>query len=77
MSYTTAIKSGRAFNGFEKDRGTIVHFVEPLPVGCSGYWGGKSLCGITPGVRGNGWHEVNSVVTCEKCIKKRLKSITI
>lgn len=75
----TAIKSGRAFNGFEKDRGVIVHFVESLPDGsCSGsYWGGKALCGTTPGIRGNGWHEVDTVVTCDKCIKKRFKMISI
>lgn len=73
----SAIKSGRAFNGSEKDRGLIVHFVEPLPSNTSGDWFTKSLCGVEPGRRGNGWSEVNRVVTCEKCIKKRLKIITI
>lgn len=77
MALTTAIKSGRAFNDRESDGGTIVHLVEALPSTTSGYWGGKSLCGVTPGIRGNGWHEVAGVVTCERCIKKRLKSITI
>lgn len=74
---TTAIKSGRAFNGFEKDKGKVVHFVEPLPVGTGGFWGNKALCGVKPGNRGNGWHEVNNIVNCPKCIKKRLKLITI
>lgn len=73
----TAIKSGRAFNGFEKDRGKIIHFVESPPNGTSGFWGNKALCGAKPGLRGNGWYEVDNVVTCPKYIKKRLKSIVI
>lgn len=73
----TAIKSGRAFNGFEKDRGIIVHLVEPLPPNCTGDWFTKALCGAEPGRRGNGWQEVDSVVTCDKCIRKRLKQIEI
>ncbi|MEO6522232.1 MAG: hypothetical protein ABIN91_11180 [Mucilaginibacter sp.] len=66
----TAVKSGRAFNGFENDRGKIVHLVPPMPYMCGGYWGDKSLCGIHPGRRSNGWSEVNRDVTCPKCIKK-------
>lgn len=77
MGLVTAVKSGRAFNGFEKDRGIIVHLVESLPPSTSGDWFTKSVCGIEPGRRGNGWSEVNRVVTCEKCIKKRLKQIVI
>jgi len=73
----TAIKSGRAFNGFERDKGSVVHFVEPLPKGTAGYWGNAALCGAKPGIRGNGWHEVDTVATCEKCIIKRLKQIEI
>lgn len=68
--YVTAIKSGRAFNGFEKDKGTIIHIVVSQSPHSSGYWGGKSLCGTEPGIRGNGWHGVEKDASCEKCLKK-------
>lgn len=64
-----AIKSGRAFNGAERDRGIIVHLVEDDSFPS---WQ-KSMCGTEPGRRGNGWHHVEREVTCEKCLKKYKK----
>ena len=68
--YVSAIKSGRAFNGAHRDAGKIIHSVEPLPKGTAGDWFTKSLCGIEPGMRGNGWSEVDRNVNCPKCLKK-------
>lgn len=65
-----AVKVGRCFNGAERDRGTIVHLVPPLPVGCNGDWFTKALCGAEPGRRGNGWGKVNKDATCPKCLKR-------
>lgn len=67
-----AIKSGRAFNGAHRDAGIIVHLVEELPKHyCSGsFWGDKALCGVQPGIRGNGWTTSNREVNCPKCLKK-------
>ena len=67
--YVSAIKSGRAFNGAHRDAGTIVHLVKSMG-NSFGFWGGKSLCGTEPGMRGNGWHRVDKQPTCLKCIKK-------
>lgn len=67
---TTVIKSGRAFNGFERNRGTIVHLVPKQQVGTIGDCFDKALCGTEPGRRGNGWHEVSTIATCPKCLKK-------
>ena len=71
----SAIKSGRGWNGSHRDSGTIVHAVPPLKEGCTGYWGGKSLCGVEPGIMGNGWSESLQEINCEKCIKKINKSV--
>lgn len=57
--FVAAYKSGRAFNGSHRDAGTIIHLVPALPETTStgGFWGDKSLCGVEPGRRGNGWAE--------------------
>jgi len=52
MSTVPAIKSGRAWNGFHRDGGVIVHAVPPLR--SAGDWFYKALCGTEPGRRGNG-----------------------
>lgn len=70
----SATKSGRAFNGFEKDKGIVVHLVEGLSKDTGGYWGNKSVCGIYPGIKSNGWHEVKKPITCPKCIMKQIKN---
>lgn len=76
--YTPVQKAGRSYNGFHKDRGTVVHLIvgdEP-----NGYWDGKSLCGVEPGLRSTGWSKAirfvsreeqhPSEVTCQKCLNK-------
>ena len=78
MEYTPVKKSGRAWNGFHRDVGTVVHAI--VGIESNGYWGGKALCGTEPGLRGNGWAKATtfysrdniqpSEITCEKCIKK-------
>lgn len=64
-------KSGRAFNGFHRDAGTIVHVVPGPKV--NGDWFGKALCGTEPGRRGNGWSETTRGISCDKCISKLSK----
>lgn len=62
-------KGGRCFNGAHRDAGTIVHIIngsEP-----NGFWGGKSLCGARPGMRGYGWAPTKKDVNCEKCLLKQ------
>jgi len=73
----TAIKSGRAWNGFHRDSGTIVHLVRPLPESTTGFWGGKALCGTEPSSGGNGWADTERALNCPKCINKRDKLNTI
>lgn len=64
-------KSGRAFNGAHRDSGVIVHIYSGETFNFPSW--GKALCGASPNIGGNGWHEVNDMVTCEKCIKKQSK----
>ena len=68
MKYVSAKKSGRAFNGFHKDAGHIVHAVDPLPENTRGDWFTKAMCGAEPGRRGNGWERSDKDVNCQKCI---------
>lgn len=70
-NHKNVIKSGRAWNGFERDKGKIVHLTEPLPENVCGYWGNKALCGAEPGKRSNGWIEVTGPANCPKCLKKK------
>jgi len=73
METYARLKSGRAWNGAQRDAGQIYHAV---PDKNFPSWG-KALCGITPGVRGNGWQSYEErrdiVVTCSRCQKKLLK----
>lgn len=71
-TYLPAIKSGRAFNGFHRDAGTIVHAVKPLPsnVSSASGWFTKAACGVEPGRRGNGWANSNQSVNCARCLNK-------
>lgn len=65
--YFKVIRSGTGRNnGFEGDRGKIVHLVGD---NCFPNWQ-TALCGIKP--KGNGWYYVNkeSETTCEKCSKR-------
>jgi hypothetical protein len=61
-------KGGRLANGFESDRGTIIHAVPEHSR--------KALCGTEPGKRRSvGWLPfdewlVLDEVTCKKCLKK-------
>lgn len=70
-----AVKGGRCFNGFHKDRGQVVHAVpndkeDDTPA----YWGGKALCGAETGQRSYGWsHTPEKEINCLKCIKKQVK----
>lgn len=61
-----AIRSGTARNGFERDRGKIVHLVTKNDYPS---WE-RAICGIDP--KGNGWYypEQTVNITCEKCLKK-------
>jgi hypothetical protein len=65
-----AIKTGRCFNGAERDRGKIVHLVPPRPPKTNGDWFSKALCGTYPGLRGNGWSSHTGPATCSKCLEK-------
>lgn len=83
-NFTPVTKGGRCWNGFHQDRGKIVHLIEGEEP--NGYWGGKSLCGIEPGLRSYGWSKalkfidreniVNAEVTCQKCLDKLNKFLS-
>jgi len=68
--FKAAVKGGRCFNGFHRDRGVVVHAVEPLPPHSGGDWFTKALCGAIPGDRGYGWSETSKDINCPKCLKK-------
>jgi len=68
--FVAAVKGGRCCNGAHRDRGQVVHYVTPLPVGTNGDWFKKSLCGVEPGRRSYGCSNTNNVVNCPKCLKK-------
>lgn len=65
-----AVKSGRAWNGFHRDSGTIVHAVEALPPTTGGDWFTKAECGAEPGRRSNGWAKTSREINCPKCLKR-------
>ena len=69
---TGAYKGGKSTNGFHLDRqkNVVVHYVPLMPETSSGYWGDKSLCGVSPNGRGFGWTISNRQVNCPKCLKK-------
>lgn len=67
-----AVKGGRCYNGFHRDRGQIVHYVPAMPDGSNGDWFDKALCGVVPGRRSYGWSDSNKEVNCPKCLKKYL-----
>lgn len=71
MSNISATKTGRCFNGSEKDRGVIVHIVNDWTHYGESY--SKTLCGTEPGYRGNGWSKTDKTPTCKKCIKQQGK----
>lgn len=55
---------GRAWNGFERDAGRIIHAV---PEG-SAYSHARALCGVRPGRRSAGWSAYpEPAVTCPRC----------
>jgi len=66
-------KGGRLSNGFESDKGKIVHAVQ--------YHSRKALCGTEPGRRRSvGWLPFDEdlpikEVTCLKCLSKISKEI--
>jgi hypothetical protein len=68
-----ARKTGRCFNGAERDGGRIIHLVKPLPENSAGDWFIKALCGTQPGKRGNGWSLHHGPANCPKCLKQKEK----
>lgn len=65
-----AVKGGRCWNGSHKDRGVVVHAVEPLPPTSNGDWFKTALCGAEPGARSYGWSNTSREINCPKCLKK-------
>ncbi len=58
MKYIGAVKNGKLANGFERDKGRVIHIIE----------GGGSLCGARPV---NGWSERHiKEASCNRCIAK-------
>ena len=72
-TYHTVRKSGRCFNGFERDGGKIRHIIYDTEI--NGFWCGKALCGTDVGYRGNGWSKESRVATCDKCVIKYNKAM--
>lgn len=61
-------KSGRCFNGAQRDQGAVVHAVPDAdPISWE-----PALCGTQPGYRGNGWKDpiIDGEITCIRCLKK-------
>ena len=57
---------GRAWNGFQRDRGTIYHATDS-----GAYSHGAALCKVAPGRRSAGWSSnAGEAVTCSRCIKR-------
>lgn len=67
--YVSAVKGGRCWNGYHRDKGQVVHLVPPMPVNSSGDWFYQALCGAEPGRRSYGWSATNKEVNCIKCLK--------
>ena len=65
--YSNVRKTGRCFNGAERDGGRIIHVIEGGRP--NGDWFGKTLCKTDAGLRGNGWSNTDREPTCAKCIK--------
>jgi hypothetical protein len=70
IKYASAVKAGRCYNGAHRDRGQVVHAVEPLSDTSSGCWFNKAICGAQPSGRSYGWDNTSSKVNCTKCIKR-------
>jgi hypothetical protein len=71
VKFLPAIKGGRSWNGFHKDRGQIVHAVSNDEESIPAYWGGKAACGTETGSRSFGWsHVPEKEINCPKCLKK-------
>lgn len=62
-----AVKTGRCANGFERDKGRVVHLAEVFCCG-SPSWR-PALCGAKPGRLSAGWSELPLAyrVTCKRC----------
>jgi len=68
-NYFARMKSGRAFNGAHRDMGSIYHIVT---TDSDPSWE-NALCGVSPGIKGNGWTSPEKdlhLVNCKKCLKK-------
>lgn len=64
MEYKGAVKAGKLANGYERDKGKIVHIVES----------GDALCG-TPRPKNQWSYRELGEATCPKCIKKLIQEI--
>jgi hypothetical protein len=71
--YSLVVKTGRCFNGNERDRGSIQHIVKQTPPKWVGDWFSKALCGSEPVNMTSGWSctaigdNVSGDNICPKC----------
>lgn len=68
-----AQRGGRGSNGYERDRGAVLHAVAGSSADDVAFGTQSALCGVTPGRRSTGWScTVNdaSSVTCPRCLKR-------
>jgi hypothetical protein len=71
-TYTPAALAGRCANGYERDHGSVVHYVEYERQLYNTSW--IALCGKRPGGRSAGFSaREGSPVTCPRCLKKATK----
>lgn len=62
----SVVKAGKLSNGFERDKGKVIHLVEVPSLG-SAYLQ-KALCGAQPSIQ---WSErEGQPATCPKCLKR-------
>ena len=70
-----ARKTGRCANGFERDKGAVVHWIsnEAAAAAESSYSFLKATCGATPGPNTAGWHPLpgGTALTCPACIRRQ------
>lgn len=68
-----AQRGGRGSNGYERDRGAVLHAVPGTSTNDVAYGHQRALCGLSPGRHSTGWSCTVSgaeSVSCLRCLKR-------